>query len=519
MRRCTHAEAPTRHLLRDLDGERRDTEVDRIGFGGESDVHAVVHDDADSQRPASPDRLARDLEKRTPREVLLAHHERRQAALRGGRKDRPDELERPEAAVADRHDFDHAGAQLSTGTICYHPRVASVPILDLRAQYRSIAAEVREAVSRVFETQRFILGPELEVLEKEIAALAGARRAIGCASGSDAIVLAIASLLPPREAPAARGADPDRPEVVTVPFTFFASAGSVVHAGARPRFVDIEPEAYGMDPARVPAAITDRTVAVLPVHLFGQPCDLDAILRSAGRVPLVEDAAQAIGARYRGPTADRPARVVGSFGLIGCLSFFPTKNLGGAGDGGMILTSDEALAERLLAMRVHGGRQMYHHESVGWNSRLDEVQAAVLRVKLPHLASWSEARGARAARYDALLAEHGLVSRGLIFPPVRKPDREHVFHQYVVRVPKDGAGRGREDLRAALASIGVTTGVYYPVPLHLQPCFASLGHARGDFPVAERAAEEVLALPIYPELTADQQAYVVRGIASHFGLA
>lgn len=401
--------------------------------------------------------------------------------------------------------------------VCYDPDVPAVPIVDLRAQYETIEGEVRAAIERVLSSQRFILGPEVEALERELASLCEVSHAIGCASGSDAILLAVASLMPahasPFASPARGGAG--APEVITVPFTFFASAGSIVHAGARPRFVDIEPGTFGIDPELVAGAISPLTMAILPVHLFGQPCDLDGVLRAAGTLPVIEDAAQAIGARY----GDSPSRPAGTIGRLGCLSFFPTKNLGGAGDGGMILTNDGALAEELLKMRVHGGRQMYHHETVGWNSRLDELQAAVLRVKLPHLESWSRARGARAHHYDGLLREAGLVSRGLVLPPARHPARTHIFHQYVVQVPKDGAGRGREELRSHLASLGIGTGVYYPVPLHLQPCFRDLGYARGDFPVSERASEEVLALPIYPELTADQQAFVVRGIAGHFGLA
>lgn len=400
-----------------------------------------------------------------------------------------------------------------------------IPIVDLRAQFETLRKDMLESVRRVFETQRFILGPEVEALEAGVAALSGSRHAIGCASGSDAILLAIAALqdphgidehhlttpLDPLDGASAREA----PEVVTTPFTFFASAGSVVHAGARPRFVDIEPLTYGLDPSRLAAALSSRTIAVLPIHLFGQPCDLDEVSRAAGDVPVVEDAAQAIGATLDGPNGPR---VAGSIGLMGCLSFFPTKNLGGAGDGGMILTSDDALAERLRKIRAHGGRQMYHHETVGWNSRLDEIQAAVLNVKLPHLAAWSEARASLARRYDGLLAEAGLVSRGLVLPPVRKPDRTHIFHQYVVRVPRGQGTRDRDGLRTHLSAAGIATGVYYPVPLHLQPCFRNLGHARGDFPVSERAAEEVLALPIYPELHADSQNRVAHEIATYFGL-
>ncbi len=406
-----------------------------------------------------------------------------------------------------------------------------VPLIDLRAQYETIRSDVEAVIRRIFESQRFVLGPEGEALEAGIAKLSGSKHAIGCASGSDAIMLAIAAVMEARgvrpfapylgSAGRRDGSSPgmkasDLPEVVTVPFTFFASAGSVVHAGAVPRFVDIEPEAYGMDAGAVPGAITARTVAVLPVHLFGQPCDLAEVLRASGSVPVIEDNAQAIGAMY-GPPGRR--RGAGSIGLAGSLSFFPTKNLGAAGDAGMVLTDDDLLAERLRKIRVHGGQQMYHHETVGWNSRLDELQAGVLNVKLSRLESWSQARREHAGRYDALLAEAGLVSRGLVLPPVRKPDRTHIFHQYVVRVPGDGSGRDRDGLRQRLTGAGIGSGVYYPVPLHLQDCFRELGYARGDFPVSEKAAGEVLALPVYPELSADQQALVVREIASYFGLA
>lgn len=398
----------------------------------------------------------------------------------------------------------------------------AVPLIDLRAQFAALREDTWKALARVFESQRFVLGPEVEALERGVAQVSGTAHAVGCASGSDAIMLAIASLLPSRTAtprPESRDA-----EVVTTPFTFFASAGSVVHAGARPRFVDIEPAGYGMDPAAIAGALGPRTLAILPVHLFGQMCDLDAIIAAAGKVPVVEDAAQSIGALY-GPEAKR--RPAGSIGIMGCLSFFPTKNLGGAGDGGMIVTSDAALAERLRKIRVHGGQQMYHHESVGWNSRLDEVQAAILNVKLPRLEGWSRARDQRALRYDAMIAECGLAARGLVLPPARLRDRTHIYHQYVVRVPLDAGGKPgagpegtpRDALRARLTSRGIASGVYYPVPLHLQECFRDLGHTRGDFPVSERASAEVLALPIFPEITEDQQAEVVRAMASHFGLA
>lgn len=392
-------------------------------------------------------------------------------------------------------------------------------------------AEVERAVARVFETQHFILGSEGEALERRIAELTQVRHAVGCASGSDAILLAVAALIDaaggttfapylqvaragPASAPDPR-AMRDIPEVVTVPFTFFASAGSVVHAGAAPRFVDIEPDAYGMDPRGVAAAITPRTVAVLPVHLFGQPCDLDEVMAASGAVPVIEDAAQAIGAAYHGIGRER---IVGGIGRLGALSFFPTKNLGGAGDGGMVTTNDDRLAEHLRKIRVHGGRQMYHHETVGWNSRLDELQAAVLGVKLDRLASWSEARRARAGTYDALIETSGLRSRGLVTPPPRRSGRGHIFHQYVVRVAADRPEKNRDALRSYLADAGIATGIYYPVPLHLQACFRGLGYAKGDFPVSERAAEEVLALPIYPELGSEAQSYVVAKMAEFFAL-
>jgi dTDP-4-amino-4,6-dideoxygalactose transaminase len=283
-----------------------------------------------------------------------------------------------------------------------------------------------------------------------------------------------------------------------------------------------------MDPRELTSAIAPTTLAVLPVHLFGQPCDLGQILAASRGRPVIEDAAQAIGATCQVPQdpaggmegARRGAsRHAGTIGRLGCLSFYPTKNLGCAGDGGMVLAADEPLAERLRKLRVHGGRQMYHHEEVGWNSRLDEIQAAILRVKLPRLRSWCAARAERADRYDQLLRESGLVDRGLVTLPARMPGRTHTFHQYVVRVPSERGEPARDRLREHLASRAIGTGVYYPVPLHLQPCFRWLGHAAGDFPVSERAAKEVLALPIYPEIDAGQQEAVIRAIGSYFGLA
>ena len=441
---------------------------------------------------------------------------------------RPEEKRESEQGVVeqDSRAQHHASVAFASVDPRYHPARMAVPLIDLKAQFAALREDTWKALARVFESQRFVLGPEVEALERAVAQVSGTTHAVGCASGSDALILAIASLLPPRQA-TPRPEPREQVEVVTTPFTFFASAGSVVHAGARPRFVDIELEGYGMDPSKIAGVLGPRTVAILPVHLFGQMCDMDAILAAAGEVPVVEDAAQSIGALYGAGGRRRPA---GSIGVMGCLSFFPTKNLGGAGDGGMIVTNDGARAELLRKIRVHGGRQMYHHESVGWNSRLDEIQAAVLAVKLPHLEGWSRARDARARRYDAMIAESGLASRGLVHAPPRLRDRTHIYHQYVVRIPRDaGATRGaaaasatgtaRDALREHLTASGIASGIYYPVPLHLQECFHDLGHARGDFPVSERASEEVLALPIFPEITEDQQAEVVRAMASHFGLA
>ncbi|MCA1594628.1 MAG: DegT/DnrJ/EryC1/StrS family aminotransferase [Acidobacteria bacterium] len=295
-------------------------------------------------------------------------------------------------------------------------------------------------------------------------------------------------------------------EVVTTPFTFFATASAITRLGAVPRFVDIEARTYNLDAARLADAITPRTRAILPVHLYGQCAEMSSLMDVAARhgLPVIEDAAQAIGAQDGG-------RQAGSMGAIGCFSFYPTKNLGAAGDAGMLTTNDERLAERLRRLRVHGGETEYHHREVGINSRLDTLQAAVLRVKLPHLDSWSQARRERAATYDRLFRQANL--NGEVTTPFVRPGALHIFHQYVVRVP---AAR-RDPLISHLKQHGVGTKIYYPVPLHLQECFKYLGHAEGDFPEAERATRETLALPVYPELTAEQQSYVVETIARYFG--
>jgi dTDP-4-amino-4,6-dideoxygalactose transaminase len=366
-----------------------------------------------------------------------------------------------------------------------------IPLIDLRGQHLLLRPELMEAVERVIDSQQFILGSEVEAFEKQVAEYCTTEFAIGCASGSDALLLALMAL-------DLKAGD----EVITTPFTFFATAAAIARVGARPRFVDIEPHTYNIDPVRVEAAVTTRTRAILPVHMYGQCADMDPLLDIGKRhgLPIVEDAAQAIGAEDRG-------RRAGSMGQIGCFSFYPTKNLGGVGDGGMIVTSNPTLKERLRNLRVHGGPSEYHHDEVGINSRLDALQAAVLRVKLKYLDDWSEARRKKAKFYDVVLDEAGLAGH-LVLPFVR-PEARHIFHQYVIRVP-----RRRDDLLKHLSEHGVGSKIYYPVPLHLQKCFAYLGYQAGDFPEAEHAARETLALPCFPELTEDQQRHVASIIAN-----
>jgi dTDP-4-amino-4,6-dideoxygalactose transaminase len=378
--------------------------------------------------------------------------------------------------------------------------VEPVPLLDLKAQFATLRPEIERAMAEVVEAQSFVLGPTVERLEQEVAGYAGTSHAIGCASGTDALILSLAAL--------GVGAG-DR--VLTVPFSFFSTASCAYKVEARPAFVDIDPRTFNMDPSRVEDAIDDRTRALLPVHLFGQCADMDALLDIARRreLPLVEDAAQALGARYE-PAGDGPARRAGALGTLGCYSFFPTKNLGGFGDGGMIVTDDDDLAERLRLLRVHGGRQMYHHQWVGWNSRLDALQAAVLRVKLPRLDDWSRGRAANAERYDRWLAESGLTDSGHVRTPHRAARADHIFNQYVLRVVD------RDRLREHLGERGIGHSVYYPVPLHLQECFRDLGYGEGDFPEAELACREVIALPIYPELTEAQQRRVVDALVEFY---
>lgn len=372
------------------------------------------------------------------------------------------------------------------------PLSMNVPLLDLQAQYVSLRDDLHRAVERVMSSQRFVLGDEVRGLENSIAGYCQTRHAIGCASGSDALLLALMAL-----------DVKDGDEVITTPFSFFATAACITRLGARPVFVDIEPQTYNIDTSRVADAITTRTKAIMPVHLYGQCAPMDPLLDLGSRrdgIAVVEDAAQAIGATDNG----RPA---GSMGLIGCFSFYPTKNLGGAGDGGILTTNDDAVAARLRRLRAHGGANEYEHEEVGINSRLDELQAAVLNVKFPSLDGWSEERAKKAQLYTKLLSEADL-SFPLATPRVRA-DGRHIFHQYVIRVPGN-----RDALIEHLKARGVGTKVYYPIPLHLQACFNYLGYKAGDFPESESAAKETIALPVYPELTEEQQVYVVESIKS-----
>ncbi|MCZ7590817.1 MAG: DegT/DnrJ/EryC1/StrS family aminotransferase [Kiritimatiellae bacterium] len=361
-----------------------------------------------------------------------------------------------------------------------------VPLLDLKAQYATLRNELNEALLRVAESQHFILGPEVEALEREVAEYSRCKHGIGVSSGTDAILVALMAL----------GIGPGD-EVITTPFTFFATGGCVSRVGAKPVFVDIEPQTFNIDPALIEAAITPRTKAIIPVHLYGQMADMDPIMDIAKRhhLAVIEDAAQAIGAEYKGKRA-------GEIGTVCCFSFFPSKNLGGFGDGGMVVTNDDALGAKLRLLRTHGMQPKYYYKQIGGNFRLDAIQAAVLRVKLKHLDAWSEARQRNAAWYRAHLPN---TSIGL---PVEAPDRRHIYNQFMIRIAQ------RDQVAAALKQAGIGHEIYYPVPLHLQECFADLGYKPGSMPVSESAALEVLALPIYPELTEAQLAEVATVLKS-----
>jgi dTDP-4-amino-4,6-dideoxygalactose transaminase len=366
-----------------------------------------------------------------------------------------------------------------------------VPLLDLSAQFAPIRDEVLAAIARVCDSQQFILGAEVEACERELAAMLEVRHAIGVSSGTDALLIAMMALdIGPGD------------EVITPTYSFFATAGCVARLGARPVFVDVERDTLNLDPAATASAITARTRAIVPVHLFGQSADMEAlgtIARERG-LAVIEDAAQAIGARYKG-------RLVGGLGIAGCFSFFPSKNLGAFGDAGLVTTNDDELARKMRLLRTHGMHPRYYHHIIGGNFRIDALQAAVLRVKIPYLAGWTEGRRRNADRYRALFAEAGLSRVEL---PVARPDCDHIYNQFVIRVPD------RDALRAHLTQAGIGNEVYYPVPFHRQACFAHLVDPSANFPVADEAAATSLALPIYGELTEAQQRHVVQTIAAFY---
>jgi dTDP-4-amino-4,6-dideoxygalactose transaminase len=366
-----------------------------------------------------------------------------------------------------------------------------IPLLDLKAQYASIRSEIRDAIDRVCDSQHFILGPEVAALEEAVTSFCGARFAVGVSSGTDALLAALMAI----------GVGPGD-EVITTSYSFFSTAGVIARLGARPVFVDIDRRSFNLDPSQVSGKVTRRTKAIMPVHLFGRCAQMDPILEVAKKhdVYVIEDAAQAIGAK------DAAGRSAGALGQVGCFSFFPSKNLGAFGDGGMVITENEKLAETLRVLRVHGGKPKYYHQIVGGNFRLDALQAAVLGVKLRYLSTWTEARRQNAKRYRALFGQAGLLDR-VTFP---EDTPGHIYNQFVPRFPD------RDRLQACLHEKAVETEVYYPVPLHLQKCFCDLGYREGDFPQAEAAARESLALPVYPEITEDQQQYVVTQIKNFY---
>jgi dTDP-4-amino-4,6-dideoxygalactose transaminase len=398
--------------------------------------------------------------------------------------------------------------ETEAGTAGIKAEFQPVPLLDLKAQYSTIREELREAVDRVAESQHFILGPEVTALEKEVADYSQCEFGIGVSSGSDALLVTLMAIdLKPGD------------EVLTTPYTFFATAGAVSRLGAKPVFVDVDPLTYNLDPAALEAAVTERTRAIIPVHLYGQMADMDPIMEFARRHKLyvIEDAAQAIGAEYKG-------RRAGSIGDFGCFSFFPSKNLGGFGDGGMVTANDQKLSDRVKLLRNHGYSPKYYNKVVGGNFRLDAIQAAVLRVKLKYLDSWTEARQRNAALYRDLFqkAELAINPESLtggdgsfrsmdelngVVLPVEAPERRHIYNQFVIR------SRRRDELINHLKERKIGTEIYYPVPMHLQECFADLGYGGGDFPASERAADETLALPIYPELSEEMMNSVVSAVA------
>ncbi len=370
-----------------------------------------------------------------------------------------------------------------------------VPLLDLAEQNQLLRPEIEAALGRVLDTNGFILGAEVAALEKELAEYCGAKHAIACASGTDALLLALMAY------------DVGfNDEVITTPYSFFATASSITRLGAVPIFVDIDPQTYNLDVSQIEERITDKTKAIQPVHLYGQCADMDALVQISEKynVPIVEDAAQAIGAEENGKRA-------GSIGDIGCFSFYPSKNLGGMGDGGFMTTNDDELAHKLNALRVHGSFERYYHKWVGLNSRLDGFQGAVLRVKLPHLDAWSDKRKANADYYRQLFTDAGLTEQ--ITLPFERENVRHIYNQFVIRVPEK-----RDELKQFLAENEIGTDIYYPVSLHQQECFKYLGYLKGDYPESEKASRETLALPIFPELKAEQQEFVARKIGEFFGM-
>lgn len=379
-----------------------------------------------------------------------------------------------------------------------------VPFIDLKMQYLQIKNDVRKAIDDVLESQQFILGSAVENFERKLAAYVGIKHAIGVASGSDALLLSLMALdIGPGD------------EVITSPYTFFSTAGAISRLGAKPVFVDIDPTSYNIDTDRIEDAITRQTRAIIPIHLFGLVSDMKPIIdiAQARGLKIVEDAAQALSADY--PT-DGGWKKAGTLGDMGCYSFFPTKNLGAYGDGGMVVTDDDFLAEKIRTLRVHGAKPKYHHAMIGCNSRLDALQAAVLSAKLPYLDNWSRLRRRNAEVYDALFETQCLIKRGYVQLPNpvytgAQNTLDHIYNQYVIRT------KNRDELRGYLRERGILTEIYYPIPLHLQPCYHSLNYQTGDFPEAEKAAQETLALPIYPELAGEQQAFVVDQIATFFG--
>lgn len=374
-----------------------------------------------------------------------------------------------------------------------------VPFFDLVPQFRTIEEEIKSALAEVFKTQQFILGPKVELLEQTVAQYCRTQYGIGVASGSDALLLSLMVL-----------GIGTGDEVILPSFTFFATSGTVSRTGATPVFVDIDPHTYNIDPSQIEGKITPRTKAILPVHLYGQCADMNPILRiaKAKRLFVIEDAAQALGAEYKPDPVSQGLRA-GQMGDVGCFSFFPTKNLGAFGDAGMVVTDDPAFTEKIRLLRVHGMRPKYFHKLIGINSRLDALQAAILLTKFKHLEDWTKHRQKKAERYQSLFSDLLPSISGLRLPKIEYQNR-HIFHQYVISVP------GRDQLRQFLTQEGIGTEIYYPIPLHLQECYAFLKYKKGDFPNSEKASEEVLALPIYPELAEDQQDHVVDRIRTFY---